>query len=86
MPKYSHSIQPGSENKLTAAITAILKNAELRGEIRPDKLGRRVISLPVDLVRYELITRKEPITDSVIEEIVNNIFISLVHLQAGIIK
>lgn len=81
-----HLIQPGAENKLTAAIAAILKNAELRGEVRLEKLSMRIISLPVDLVRYELLTRKEPISDEVIEEIVDNIFIPLVHVQAGIIK
>ncbi|SMC23426.1 transcriptional regulator, TetR family [Clostridium acidisoli DSM 12555] len=81
-----HLIQPGAENKLTAAITAILKNAELRGEINLEKLSMRIISLPVDLVRYELLTRKEPISDEVIEEIVDTIFIPLVHVQAGIMK
>lgn len=81
-----HLIQPGAENKLTAAITAILKNAELRGEISLEKLNMRIISLPVDLVRYELLTRKEPISDEVIEEIVDTIFIPLVHVQAGIMK
>lgn len=81
-----HLIQPGAENKLTSAMTAILKNAELRGEVNLDKLSMRIISLPVDLVRYELLTRKEPISDGAIEEIVDNIFIPLVHMQAGIIK
>lgn len=81
-----HLIQPGAENKLTAAITTMLKNAELRGEISLEKLNMRIISLPVDLVRYELLTRKEPISDQVIEEIVDTIFIPLVHVQAGIMK
>lgn len=81
-----HLIQPGAENKLTAAIKTMLKNAELRGEISLEKLNMRIISLPVDLVRYELLTRKEPISDQVIEEIVDTIFIPLVHVQAGIMK
>ncbi len=78
-----HLIQPGAESKLTAAISVILKNAELRGEINLEKLSMRIISLPVDLVRYELLTRKETISDEVIEEIVDNIFIPLVHVRAG---
>ncbi len=79
-------IERRSESKLTAAMAAILKNAELRGEISLEKLTPRIISLPLDLLQYELITKLEPVSDEVIEEIVDNIFIPLVHVQAGIIK
>ena len=71
-------IGPRSESKMTAAMTTILKNAELRGEVRPEKLTERIVSLPVDLLRYELITRQEPISDEAIAEIVDDIFLPLV--------
>lgn len=71
-------IERRSKNKLTAAITAILKNAELRGEICLKKLSPRIISLPLDLLQYELITKLEPISDKAIAEIVDDIFIPLV--------
>lgn len=73
-------IQPRSESKLTAAMTTILKNAELRGEVRLENLTTRIISLPLDLLRYEVITRQEPVSDTTIVEIVDDIFMPLVHL------
>ncbi|WP_434509850.1 TetR/AcrR family transcriptional regulator [Desulfitobacterium sp. AusDCA] len=79
-------IERRSESKLTAAMAVILKNAELRGEISLEKLTPRIISLPLDLLQCELITKLEPVSDEAIEEIVDNIFIPLVHVQAGIIK
>lgn len=78
--------RPRTENKLTAAIVAILKNAEVRGKVSLEKLSMRIISLPVDLLRYELITRQEPISDEAITEIVDDIFLPLVHAQSGIIN
>lgn len=72
-------VQKRQENKITAAIIAILKNAELRGEIQLEKLTSRIISLPWNLLLYELITRQEPVSDSTIAEIVDDIFMPLIH-------
>lgn len=66
-------------NKLTAAMTTILKNAELRGEVNLEKLTPRIISLPLDLLQYELITKLEPVSDEAIAEIVDDIFMPLIH-------
>lgn len=74
-------VQRRSESKMMAAMTAILKNAELRGEVRLEKLPPRIISLPFDLLQYELITKREPISDETIAEIVDDIFLPLVHLR-----
>ncbi|WP_042331136.1 hypothetical protein [Desulfosporosinus orientis] len=63
-------IEQRSEDKITVALKAILKNAELHSEIRLEKLTPRIISLPWDLLRSEL----------------DNIFILLVHMQAGIVQ
>ncbi|MGB8451000.1 MAG: TetR/AcrR family transcriptional regulator [Anaerocolumna sp.] len=79
-------IKKRTDSKLTAAIIVILRNAELRGEVSLEKLSMRIISLPVDLLRYELITIQEPVSDETITEIVDNIFLPLVHAQSGIIK
>jgi AcrR family transcriptional regulator len=68
-----------SESKLAVAMAAILKNAELRGEVCLEKLSPRIISLPLDLLQYELITKLEPVSDEAIAEIVDNIFIPLIH-------
>lgn len=68
-----------SENKITVALMAILKNAELRGEICMNKMTPRIISLPWDLLRSEIITKQESISDEVIAEIVDDIFLPLVY-------
>lgn len=71
-------VQRRSESKLTAAMTAILKNAEKRGEICLEKLPPRIISLPFELLQFELITRQE-VSDSTITEIVDSIFLPLIY-------
>lgn len=77
-----HVVQSRAESrdKVAAAMEAILKNAELRGEIRLEKLSPRIISLPWDLLRFELITKQE-ISDETITEIVDDIFLPLVRLH-----
>ncbi|MDD9147798.1 TetR/AcrR family transcriptional regulator [Sporolactobacillus sp. CQH2019] len=65
MPKIN---ERKSESKQIAAMAAILKNAELRGEIILEKLMPRIISLPLDQLQYELITRLEPVSDGALAE------------------
>lgn len=72
-------IERKSESKPTAAMVAIMKNAELRGEFHLGKLTPRIISLPIDLLQHELITKLEPISDEAILEIVDDIFMPLIH-------
>ncbi|WP_326975017.1 hypothetical protein [Caproicibacter sp. BJN0012] len=57
-----------------------MKNAELRGEVRLEKLTPRIISLPWDLLRFELIAKQE-ISDAAITEIVDDIFMPLLRLK-----
>ena len=71
------------ENKISTAMVEILKNAELRGEINFEKLTPRIISLPLDLLLYELITKLEPASDEAIAEIVDGVFMPLIRAQAG---
>jgi hypothetical protein len=72
-------IGPKNESKLTTSMITILKNAEMRGEIKLEKISPRIISLPVDLLRYELLTTHEPVSDKIIYEIVEDIFIPLIY-------
>lgn len=60
-------------------IRAILDRGVARGEIDPDRLTPRNIALPTDLVRHELLMTFEPPSDEVIREIVEEIFLPLVH-------
>ncbi|MDD3224625.1 MAG: TetR/AcrR family transcriptional regulator [Clostridium sp.] len=56
----------------------ILTNAEARGEIDLKKIKKQVISLPMDLIRYEFLTTHETISDEKVTEIVDDIFLPLV--------
>lgn len=71
--------QKRPENKLTAIMMSIMKNAELRGEISLEKLSPRIITLPLDLLQCEIITKQEPVSDTAITEIVDDIFMPLIH-------
>lgn len=71
-------IPPKEEDKLITAMITILKNAEMRGEVKLEKISFQVISLPVDLLRYELLTTHEPVSDKMIHEIVDDIFMPLI--------
>ena len=72
------SIHPGTEDKFIVDMTKILKNAELRGEVNLEKISRRIISLPADLLRYEVLTTYESVYDKTLKEFVDDIFLPLV--------
>lgn len=59
------------------AMKRILDRAVERGEISPGILGTRVASLPVDLVRHDLIMTQAAVPDATLIEIVDNIFLPL---------
>lgn len=63
------------------AVKAILKRAKQRGEIRMDKLHQRIILLPTDLLRQEVLLNHESISDDAIVEIVDKLFLPLVYLN-----
>jgi AcrR family transcriptional regulator len=69
----------GTGGTLTISMMTILKNAELRGEVNLEKITPLIISLPLDLLRYKILTTHEPISDKTLTEIVDDIFIPLIH-------
>lgn len=44
-------------------IRAILERGVARGEVNPDRLTSRIVSLPTDLARHELLMTLEPLSD-----------------------
>jgi AcrR family transcriptional regulator len=58
----------------------ILTRAVDRGEIDAARLTPRVVSLPTDLARHEVLMTFEPLSDKAIEEIVEEVFLPLVRL------
>ena len=59
-------------------MAAIIQRAVERGEIDPGRLSPRVTSLPVDLVRHDLIMNRAPVPDATLVEVVDRIFLPLV--------
>jgi AcrR family transcriptional regulator len=64
-------------------IDDILRRGIERGEIDPQKLTPRIASLPVDLARHEMMMTMEPLPDSVIAEILDEVFLPLVRRDGG---
>ena len=56
----------------------VIERAIARGEIDPARLSPRVRSLPVDLVRHDLIWTQAAVPDATLVEIVDRIFLPLV--------
>jgi AcrR family transcriptional regulator len=56
----------------------ILGRAIDRGEIAAARLTPRIVSLPTDLARHEILMTFEPLSDQAIQEIVDEIFLPLV--------
>jgi AcrR family transcriptional regulator len=57
---------------------SILKRGVDRGEIDPDRLTPRNIALPTDLARNEILMTLRPLSNEVIREIVEDVFLPLV--------
>ena len=56
----------------------ILQRAAARGEVCLDRVTRRIAALPVDLLRHELFVTRAPVPETVLIEIVDDIFLPLV--------
>jgi AcrR family transcriptional regulator len=56
----------------------ILGRAIGRGEIAAARLTPRIVSLPTDLARHEILMTFEPLSDEAIKEIVDEVFLPLV--------
>ena len=59
-------------------MAAVIQRAVERGEIDPGRLSPRIASLPLDLVRHDLIMNRAPVPDDSLTEIVDRIFLPLV--------
>jgi AcrR family transcriptional regulator len=59
-------------------IRTIITRGVRRGEVDPERITPRIISLPGDLARHELLMTLKPLRDDAIREIVQDIFLPLV--------
>ncbi|MQY27254.1 TetR/AcrR family transcriptional regulator [Nocardia aurantia] len=60
------------------AVDTLLARAIERAEVDPAKLSPRVVGVPFDLYRQELLMTLAPVPDEVIESIVDEVFMPLV--------
>jgi AcrR family transcriptional regulator len=60
----------------------VLARGVKRGELDKSKLTPRISTLPVDLVRHEVIMTHKPVSRHVIKEIVDTVFLPLVATRA----
>ena len=61
-----------------STVEQVVKRAVERGEIDPARLTPRIIALPFDLFRNEMMMTLKPVPDHVLRQIVDDIFIPLV--------
>lgn len=61
-----------------ALLRTILKRGVDRGEIDPARLTPRIVGLPTDLARHEMLMTLRPLSNGVIREIVEDVFLPLV--------
>jgi AcrR family transcriptional regulator len=64
-----------------SAVKQVINRAVERGEIDPARLTPRIIDLPFDLFRHEMIMTFKLVPDHVLRQIVDDIFIPLVTTQ-----
>ncbi|HEX4062434.1 MAG TPA: TetR/AcrR family transcriptional regulator [Streptosporangiaceae bacterium] len=64
-----------------SAVQQVVNRAAERGEIDPAQLTPRIIDLPFDLFRNEMMMTLKPVPDHVLRQIVDDIFIPLVTTQ-----
>jgi Transcriptional regulator len=62
-----------------ARMMVILKRAKERGEISSLTASKRILSLPIDLLRSELLITFGAVSDETVKEIVDQVFLPLVH-------
>jgi AcrR family transcriptional regulator len=67
-----------SERGSGSAVQQVVDRAAGRGEVDPARLTPRIVSLPFDLFRNEMLMTLKPVPDHVLRQIVDDIFIPLV--------
>jgi AcrR family transcriptional regulator len=67
-----------------SSMEVIVARAIARGELGPRTPPARVISLPVDLLRHELLMTLEPAAPEIITSILDDVFLPLARVSSGL--
>lgn len=68
---------------MNGVMGTVLKQAEQRGEVNLAGISPRVLTLPADLLRHEMLLGQGPVTESTAREIVDEVFLPLIRATAG---
>ena len=74
----ARDLDPGFLSIMTDVMVTILDRAAARGEIPAGVSSRRITTLPVDLMRHEMLLTHDPISEDTLIEIVDDVFLPLV--------
>ena len=69
-----------------SGMATIVNRAVARGELGPKTPPLRVMTLPVDLLRHELMMTLEPAPPETIDQIVDEVFLPLVRAASGVVE
>jgi AcrR family transcriptional regulator len=67
-----------------SVMDVIVTRATARGELGPTTPPARVVSLPFDLFRHEVMMTMEPVAPEVITQIVDDLFLPLARVSSGL--
>jgi AcrR family transcriptional regulator len=68
---------------MNGVMGTVLKQAEQRGELNLAGVSPRVLTLPADLLRHEMLLGQSAIAESTALEIVDEVFLPLIRATAG---
>lgn len=75
----SFDLQKDIHESITKWMSAIREQAVVRGEARPE-IPSIVLTLPIDLLRAEMLIRRDTVTQEFLEKVVDEIFLPLVKI------
>ncbi len=71
-------VEPHFRQTMNSVIRELMVRAQDRGEIPQRPLDPRIVALPADLVRIEMLYSPERVSDEVLIEILDNVYLPLV--------
>ncbi|MEV0641931.1 TetR/AcrR family transcriptional regulator [Streptomyces sp. NPDC050619] len=74
----ARDLDPSFFGTMRGVLRTVVEQAAERGEIPTADLPRRVVTLPADLLRHEILLSREPVAEATLEEIVDQVFLPLV--------
>jgi AcrR family transcriptional regulator len=69
---------------MSGVMETVLKQAAERGEIATAYLGPRIVTLPADLIRHEMLLTRDPIPERTLTEIIDEVFLPLIRATARV--